>query len=303
VCEALAEALRRHGVPDGILTDNGKVFTGRFRPGVGEVLFDRICRENGIRHLLTAPHSPTTTGKVERFHKTLRAEFLTGRVFDSLEAAQAELDAWVAHYNTQRPHQGIGMVPPIQRFALTATEPLEAAVVPADVQPGPEVLPEAVVPRVTRQVTSNGRISLGGFRYHVGRWLAGQFVDIVSRDGLVEISHARVLVATHARRHPPEREPAVLQRRARVRPPRPATSGVVVVRKVDSSGQVSFAGTAYRVGNAYRRRQVEVSVVGDTVQISLDGVLLRTHRAVHDRAREHGAFATPGGRPRRINAA
>jgi transposase InsO family protein len=40
------------------------------------VLFDRICAENGIRHLLTAPRSPTTTGKVERWHKTMRAEFL-----------------------------------------------------------------------------------------------------------------------------------------------------------------------------------------------------------------------------------
>jgi transposase InsO family protein len=35
-------------------------------------LFDRICAENGIRHLLTAPRSPTTTGKVERWHKTMR---------------------------------------------------------------------------------------------------------------------------------------------------------------------------------------------------------------------------------------
>ncbi len=70
VCDALAAAMRAHGVPAQILSDNGKVFTGRFGPGSGEVLFDRICRENGIRHLLTAPRSPTTTGKVERFHKT-----------------------------------------------------------------------------------------------------------------------------------------------------------------------------------------------------------------------------------------
>ena len=75
VCEALGEALARHGVPEQILTDNGKVFTARFGPGPGPVLFDRICHENGIRHLLTAPYSPTTTGKVERLHKTMRAEF------------------------------------------------------------------------------------------------------------------------------------------------------------------------------------------------------------------------------------
>ena len=79
VCDALLAALERHGTPEQVLTDNGKVFTARFGLGVGEVLFDRICRENGIRHLLTAPRSPTTTGKVERFHKTLRAELLAGR--------------------------------------------------------------------------------------------------------------------------------------------------------------------------------------------------------------------------------
>lgn len=112
-------------MPDQILTDNGKVFTGRFGPGKGEVLFDRICRENGIRHLLTAPRSPTTTGKVERFHKTVRIEFLEGRVFESLEEAQAALDLWVEHYNTERPHQGIGMVPPLRRFELAVTEPFE----------------------------------------------------------------------------------------------------------------------------------------------------------------------------------
>jgi transposase InsO family protein len=77
VCQALSEALARHGVPEQILTDNGKVFTARFGTGPGPVLFDRICAGNGIRHLLTAPYSPTTTGKVERLHKTMRAEFFT----------------------------------------------------------------------------------------------------------------------------------------------------------------------------------------------------------------------------------
>ena len=124
-CEALSLAMRRHGVPEQILTDNGKVFTGRFGPGTGEVLFDRICRENGVRHLLTAPRSPTTTGKVERFHRTLRREFLNGRVFDSIEQAQSRLDAWVEHYNHDRPHQGIGMVAPWERFRLAAVEPVD----------------------------------------------------------------------------------------------------------------------------------------------------------------------------------
>ena len=116
---------RRMGCPTQILTDNGKVFTARFGPGPGPVLFDRICTDNGISHLLTAPRSPTTTGKVERWHKTLRREFLDGKVFASIDDAQAQLDAWVRHYNHERPHQSIGRVPPIERFQLA--EPREQA--------------------------------------------------------------------------------------------------------------------------------------------------------------------------------
>ncbi len=94
------------------------MFTGRFGPGTGEVLFDRICRENGIKHILTAPRSPTTTGKVERWHKTLRREFLNGKVFESIADAQAQLDRWVHEYNYERRHQGIGDVVPWERFRL-----------------------------------------------------------------------------------------------------------------------------------------------------------------------------------------
>lgn len=110
VCDGLALALRTHGLPEEILTDNGKVFTGRFNQPV-EALFDRVCRENGITHRLTQPRSPTTTGKIERFHRALRTEFRTDRVSDDLMHAQAELDEWVIEYNTRLPHQALDMRP------------------------------------------------------------------------------------------------------------------------------------------------------------------------------------------------
>ena len=295
VCDALAEAMRRHGVPQAILTDNGKVFTGRFGQGRGEVLFDRICRENGIRHLLTAPHAPTTTGKVERFHKTMKREFLAGKRFATIADAQAALDVWVGEYNHDREHQSLGDRPPIERFRLARREPLEVVAVHAEAPPPAPVV--SSVPRNTRRVGSNGRVSFAAFHYHVGRWLAGETVEVAVRDGLVEIHHDGVLIATHARRHAPDKEP-MLRRALRARP-----ASVVVTRKVDGSGSVSFAGWSYRVGNAYRRRQVEVSIIGDSVQISFEGRLVKTHPVRHDRSKEHGAFANPAGRPRRINAA
>jgi hypothetical protein len=275
------------------------VFTSRFGPGSGEVLFDRICRENGIRHLLTAPRSPTTTGKVERFHKTLRREFLDGKVFGSIAEAQAAIDAWVEHYNTVRPHQGIGMVTPLDRFRLAVADILEL------VEPGvPAAVPVVSGPEVevvTRKVSTSGTISLDKFTYLVGRWLAGETVQVVSRDGLLEISHRGAPVAKHARRFRPGPSPQV--RLPRRQPRRAATVGVPVVRKVDGSGSLSFAGHQYRVGNRYRRMSAVVTIVGATVQISVDGELVRTHPVRHDRSKEHGAFANPAGKPDRINAA
>jgi transposase InsO family protein len=65
--------MNAHGAPRQILTDNGREFTGRFFNPPVDVLFDRICRENGIEHLLTVWRSPTTTGKIEGFHRSLPA--------------------------------------------------------------------------------------------------------------------------------------------------------------------------------------------------------------------------------------
>ncbi|MBE1589050.1 transposase InsO family protein [Nonomuraea angiospora] len=116
VCLAFVEALRAFGAPGEVLTDNGKQFTARFGHG-GEVLFDRICRDNGIVHRLTQPRSPTTTGKVERFHQSMRRELLDDAgPFEDLAAFQAALDAWVVHYNTARPHQSLDMAVPADRF-------------------------------------------------------------------------------------------------------------------------------------------------------------------------------------------
>ena len=109
VCQAFIEAMTIYGVPEEVLTDNGTVFTGRFiRPRPAEVLFERICRENGITRRLTKPRSPTTTGKIERLHQSLQDELLDVHgPFASLAALQAALDAWREEYNTGRPHQSL----------------------------------------------------------------------------------------------------------------------------------------------------------------------------------------------------
>ena len=90
-----------------------------------------------------------------------------------------------------------------------------------------------------------------------------------------------------------------MDRRAKASRPARPTTGEEVLRKVDASGSVSFAGTSYRVGNGHLGQIVGVRLVADTVQITQAGVLLRTHRARHDKSKEFGALANPTGRPRR----
>jgi hypothetical protein len=158
--------------------------------------------------------------------------------------------------------------------------------------------------RHTRRVGKNGLISFAAAHYRAGVWLAGEDVSLICEDGLVHLQHRGVLVATHARRHRIDKQGAGLRRGVRPpKPKRPSATTASVTRKVDGSGNVCFAGTNYRAGAKLRRRQVQVAVVGEILEISIGNELIRTHPIRHDRTREHGALANPGGRPRRINAA
>ena len=89
------------------------------------MLFERICRENGITQRLTKPRSPTTTGKIERLHQTLQLELLNVHgPYASVEDAQAAVDAWRKDYNTRRPHQSLNMAFPAARFTAPAADGL-----------------------------------------------------------------------------------------------------------------------------------------------------------------------------------
>lgn len=72
------------------MTFNGRQFTGRSRaPRPAEMLFERICRRNGITQRLTKPRSPAT-GKIKGWHQSIQVELLDPHgPFDSLDAAHA----------------------------------------------------------------------------------------------------------------------------------------------------------------------------------------------------------------------
>ena len=156
------------------------------------MLFDRICRENGISHRHTGVRSPTTTGKIERFHQSLRKEFLADRTFPSLQAAQAELDAWVTDYNTERPHQALEMATPAERFRLEplAKDPVSIPVDSPKDRPGQWVL---------RRVASNGIVSVDNQMFSVGNAFRAQLVDVFVDDITIQVWSRNHLIKTVAR--------------------------------------------------------------------------------------------------------
>jgi transposase InsO family protein len=192
VCAVLSASLRTYGIPDEILTDNGKCFTGRFGPQPVEVLFDRICRENGISHRHTAVRSPTTTGKIERFHQSLRREFLADRTFASFEQAQGELDTWVTDYNIRRPHQALEMATPSDRFRLAPISKDQASI-PVD------AAEDHRGQWVLRRVGSNGMVSLDNQLFSVTNAYKGELVDVFVDATVIQVWSKNHLIKTVAR--------------------------------------------------------------------------------------------------------
>ena len=94
--------MARHGVPEQILTDNGKVFTARFGPGPGPVLFDRICANNGDPAHLDQAAFADHHGQGRALAQDA-ARRVPGRegVRRRSRTPRPPLDAWVEEYNYQ----------------------------------------------------------------------------------------------------------------------------------------------------------------------------------------------------------
>ncbi len=293
VCAAFARALQAFGVPEEVLTDNGKQFTDRFGQG-GEVLFDRICRENGIAHRLTQPASPTTTGKVERFHQTLRRELLDDcGAFESIGEAQAALDAWVEEYNCVRPHQALDMQSPGDRFTPVAEQersvlgvrvPGVLALVPqqrtppaepdrAEAAPDP-TSPRALVPAVVpvefeRVVPASGNLQVAGKQFWLGPARSGLMVTFWADTSVIHLLIAGTRIKT-VRSHLSVSDLAVLAARGgRAAGPAPLPAGDAaafeVDRVVNNSGLVGLAGHQVLAAEILGGRQVGIRIDDETL--------------------------------------
>ncbi len=327
VCTAFVEAMHIYGVPAEVLSDNGKQFTGRFgKPRPAEVLFERICRENGITQRLTRPRSPTTTGKIERLHQTLQLELLNEHgPFESIEDAQAAVDAWRTEYNADRPHQSLAMAFPAARFA-PATGQVLALSVPASLAPagppGPvtctagaanepvaaaaagSTRPASCAVELDRVVPPSGNLWVAGQQIWLGPAMTGRVIRIWA-----DTRRVHVLASGHRIKTLPSRLDARDLARLRANgavpasaPPLPPPSGdlIEMERTVNASGNISVGNHIISAGSPLAGQRVTVRLDGPVAHILANGNTVRTIACPvpqNARPRLRGARAGTAGRP------
>jgi hypothetical protein len=177
VLAAFLKSTKRHGIPASTLTDNGMVFTTRLSGGKGgRNAFESELRRLGVRQKNSRPNHPTTCGKVERLHQTIKKWLAAqSRQPSTIRGLQRDLDEFVEEYNAQRPHSSLRPKRP----------PLEAYVARPKATPGDRSDDRHLRVRTDR-VDKGGKVTLRlDGKLHsigIGRLLAGTRVTMLVSD-------------------------------------------------------------------------------------------------------------------------
>ncbi len=171
----LIQVFRRYGLPRRITCDNGPPW------GSSNSKHTRLgvwLMQLGIAVSHSRPAHPQTQGKDERFHRTLKAEVLRYLKADNLTRCQDHFEQWRHVYNTERPHEALGLKVPATRY-----QPSQ--------RPYPERLPpiEYGPTDLVRKVRGYGHLKYKGREYHIGSAFAGLPVALrlTTTDGLFDV--------------------------------------------------------------------------------------------------------------------
>lgn len=176
VQSSLKHAFQEYGLPDAMTMDNGTPWKGSppwtlSRLTVWLMRLGINVSHSSIRH-------PQTQGKNERFHRSLKAEVLKFHQFKDIKQTQELFDDWRKTYNYERPHEGIGLLCPYQRYKPSTRLYIDKL---------PEI--EYHSDDILRKVQANGAIYYLDKVYFVGEHLRGEYVALrpTSTDGKFSI--------------------------------------------------------------------------------------------------------------------
>lgn len=181
-------AATRYGLPRQVLSDNGLTFTGRLHGT--EVAFERNLAELGVELVTSGPYHPQTLGKLERFHRTLKAWLADEGPARDLPHLQDLLDAFRHHYNADRPHQGIGDLTPAERYRFRPPVAEVPASLGVDHHGEPVYPPHSIV----RKPSKWGVISYQAHQIHLGSRWAGARVRVIPVGSLIHVFYGEELV-------------------------------------------------------------------------------------------------------------
>jgi putative transposase len=160
---ALRPGLGSRGVPRAALVDNGSAFIS--------APFLRACAVLGVRLVHAKPRAPTTKGKIERFFRTVRSQFLVeveARGVGSLAELNTLFSAWVEVVYHRRVHSETGETP-LERFMAPGPPAL----------PSREQLHEAFLWSENRTVSKTAMVSLHSNSFEVDAALVGHKVQLI----------------------------------------------------------------------------------------------------------------------------
>ncbi len=178
VVTVFRDAVNEHGIPASVLSDNGAVFTARFKGGRNAFQTELASLHVVMKN--SRPYHPQTCGKVERFHQTLKRWLAKQPRVSSIVALQAQLDTFRATYNQDRPHR-----------AIDRRTPATAYTARPKASPGNTVLPDYF--RLRNDIVDGaGKVTLrhAGVLHHIGlgRRYARQPIRMLIRE-----THIRVI--------------------------------------------------------------------------------------------------------------
>lgn len=186
VQQALIGVFRRYGRPAAMLADNGPPWGSGQTAGGWSRLGVWLLRLD-IELLHGRPWHPQTQGKDERFHRTLDVELLAGRTIRDRGHAQELFDPWRDQYNRVRPHEALGLAPPISRYRLSD-------------RAYPEVLPAIEYDRgeTVRRVQRNGYFAFQGRSCWLSEVFGRESIALRPslREGLWRVCYGRHWIGT-----------------------------------------------------------------------------------------------------------
>lgn len=159
------QALLRRGIPQRLFVDNGANYRS--------LHLALVCAKLGVALIHARPYQPQSKGKMERWFRTLRAQFLnrlSAADTEDLETLNRRLWTWVDAEYHQTPHRGLDDHTPLDRWAMSADQVR---------LPGPQLDLDALfLFEVKRRVLRDRTVSLNGTLFEVDAALVGHTVTL-----------------------------------------------------------------------------------------------------------------------------